>query len=504
MNRSRRIAANVIASFLLNVVHFIFPFIIRTLVVYRLGDQYTGIGGLFSSILTVLNVAELGFSNAVVYFMYKPMAEKDNDQLCKLLNYMRMVFLIVGCVVSAFGLALCPFIDRFIKGTLPEDLNVYILYLLYLLNTVAGYFFGGYKRTILLAGQRNDVEANINSVVYAVSSILQIVVLLLFPNYYLYIIILPMESIAANLIIARRSSALFPNVKPVGKIDASERKSIVDKVKALFLYKIGTIVLTSSDNIIISMFLGLSIITYYGNYYQIINSFYVLTYVAFAAATSTIANKMAESGIKEIKQLFGTIQFWVCTISGIVVVGYILLIQDLMQLWMGQERMLGFETVVLLAILFYLLQLRRTAIIIYDVQGLWDKSPLAPLISGVLNLCSNVILVQIIGIDGIVLSTIMGYALVSIPWEFHIIFKNCYKEGKRGFLRDNLEYVIIIIVNLFVSGFVCRFITQTGALGIFIKGLIILIISLCLNYVIWHKTEYYKCGLEFAGKAIKR
>ena len=476
MNRSKRSAINIVAVLFNSMVKAIIPFILRTLVIYRLGEKYTGLGGLFTSILTVLNLTELGFGNAIGFLMYKPMADLQYERVSKLLNYMKRVFLFVGCIVSLLGMLVCPFLNHLINGTVPEDVNIYTLYVLYLLNTVASYFFGGYNRTVIQAGQRNDVISNIDSIVYMITSIIQIVVLVFFPNYYLYIIWLVLSSVVSNIIISQAEKKMFPKIRPRGLLDKSEKRIIYGKVKALFLYRIGNIIFTSSDNIVISAFLGLEIIAYYGNYYQMINIIFALTYTAFGAITSVIANKINQTSTKESKFLFNTINFWVCNLSGVFFVGFVLLAQSFMIIWMGEGRLIENSTVILLGVSFYIQQTRRGATVWYDALGLWDQSSFAPFISGIVNLILNIILVQKIGLNGVVLSTIIASLIIGVPWEIFVIFNQYYHENSRKYLFENLVYVAAIIVNTAICKLVIVQISLFGIVGLILKGIVIILI----------------------------
>ena len=495
MNRSKRAAINTVSAVLNMILKIIIPFVLRTLMIYQLGEKFTGLGGLFTSLLTVLNLAELGFGNAVVFFMYKPMGEHLYEDVSKLLKFIRKAFLYVGVFISAVGLIICPFVDRFINGTLPQDINIYALYLLYLLNTVASYFFGGYNRTVLQAGQRNDIVSNIDSFIYIGTSIIQILVLWLIPNYYLYVIWLPIGAIMTNLIISKYARRNFPYVIPNGDIEENKLSEIVNKVKSLFLLRIGNIVFTSTDNIVISAFLGLECVTYYGNYYRIMDAVFALTYSTFGAITPVIANKINQCSKRESLFFFETIQFWVCIVSGIFFSAFDLLAQPFMEIWMGQQRMLDDTTVFLLGTLFYILQVRRAVVVMYDAQGLWDKSPWAQLVCGILNLSMSIFLVQHIGINGIIFGTIISIITVSFPWELYVVFNKYFDCGIRAFIIQNSKYLVATLVNTYICWFLIRMIALTGFIGIIANAFITVLICAVISYLLWKKTEYYKYGL---------
>ena len=146
IQRSKNAKRNIIYGTINRLTSLIFPFIIRTVMIYYMGVEYVGLGGLFSSILSFLSLAELGIGTALVYSMYKPIATDDVDSICALLKLYRKLYFIIGCIIFSVGLALAPFLRFIISQDVPDDVNIYILYLIYLLNTVISYWFFGYKQ----------------------------------------------------------------------------------------------------------------------------------------------------------------------------------------------------------------------------------------------------------------------------------------------------------------------------------------------------------------------
>ena len=188
--------------------------ILRTLILYKLGEEYQGLNGLFTSILQVLNLTDLGFSSAVVYILYKPIAIGDNDTVCALISYLKRVYRIIGIVILAIGLILLPFLKFLIKGSYPDEVNIYLLYLIYLSNSVISYWLFAYKTALLLAMQRADLTDKISSIIKSSMFIVQAVVLIVFGNYYVYVIFLPIFSIINNLLVQFVSKKYFPQITP--------------------------------------------------------------------------------------------------------------------------------------------------------------------------------------------------------------------------------------------------------------------------------------------------
>ena len=203
-------------------VGIVLPFIVRTILIYSLGASYAGLNGLFSSVLSVLSLAELGVSNAITYSMYKPISEGDTDHICALLNVYRRAYRIIGTVILSMGLALLPFLRYLIHGSTPDAINIYLLFCIYLLNTVISYFLFGYKSCILSVNQRQDVISKISIFSRTLLQITQCILLLCSKNYYLYVIVIPLITVAENLLNSYWVTRLYPQYVPKGNIDEEE------------------------------------------------------------------------------------------------------------------------------------------------------------------------------------------------------------------------------------------------------------------------------------------
>ncbi len=503
MNRSKRSAINIFFTIINNLVKVFLPFITRTIIIYRLGEEYVGLGGLFTSVLSILNMSELGFSTAVTYFMYRPISgetQEDREYVNKLFNFIRKIYLIIGTVILLVGLILCPFIKYMIKGEVPQTINVYLLYLLYLLNTISQYFFWGYCRSVFIAGQRNDIISKIEISLTTITGIIQVLCLLLKPDYYLYVIWMPIGTIVINIIIYFRKNKYYPGIVAKGNLSLENRHAIFSKVKALFTNSIGTVIFTSSDNIVISAFIGLTMVTIYGNYYKIASILLTFTYTVFGAITPIFANKFYHSAMDEIEDLFGTMHFWICMISGIFCTGFYLLIQPFMLIWMGPLRLLDESTVILIIIMFYINQVRRATMVIYETHGLWDKSPYISGVAGLINLFINIILVNLIGINGIVISTIISMALVSFPRETYVLYHDFFNKGARKYLLDNIKYFLMIVLNILFCKVILSKLHEQSIFDIVIKSVLIVFASFFLLVIIWRRNKYFKYGINLVKK----
>lgn len=161
IERTKNATRNIIFGVILKVYQILVPFLMRTAMIYLMGVQYLGLNSLFASVLQVLNLAELGVGSAMIYSMYKPIAEDNNTAICALMKLYRTYYRIIGFIIAAVGLALTPFIPKLISGDVPQGINIYVLYLLNLGATVLSYWLFAYKNSILQAHQRVDVVSKV-------------------------------------------------------------------------------------------------------------------------------------------------------------------------------------------------------------------------------------------------------------------------------------------------------------------------------------------------------
>ena len=212
-SRTKNTARNIGAGLLNQIISIVLPFINRTAILWTLGAEFTGLAGLFSSILNVLNIAELGFNTAIVYSLYKPMADKDHEKICEIVSLFKKIYTIVGTVVLVGGLAVMPFLTHLINGSYPDVINLYVVYLLYLFNSVISYYLFAYKECLLIADQRQDVAKNIRTVVKVVVYLTQLLVLIITKDFYIYLIVAIIGTILTNLLIHISTRKRYPFYK---------------------------------------------------------------------------------------------------------------------------------------------------------------------------------------------------------------------------------------------------------------------------------------------------
>lgn len=454
IERTKNTLRNIIFGFGYRLLNIILPFISRTAILYILGEQYLGLSSLFTSILSFLSLADLGVGGAMVYSMYKPIAENDTKTIRALLNLYLKFYRIIGTVILVLGLCLIPFLKVLVHEDLPGDVNIYVLYILYLINTCLSYWLFAYKSALLQAYQRNDIESKIAMVITPLSYIFMLGALFLTHNYYAYVIWLPIFTIITNVVRMLYVNKHFPKLKPQGHISQELRASIVKKVTALLGTKLNTVVLNAADNIVIAAYFGLTTIGIYGNYYYIMSSIIGFLGICYSAMTAGLGNSIALESVDKNYNDFMKFSFINSWLVGWCTICLVCLYQPFMYLWAGKDLMFPFFIVLEFGLYFYVYQIRKIPVTYKDAAGIWWEDRFRPYVSMIVNLVLNIVLAQIIGVSGIILSTVISL-LISIPWENYTVFKYIFHRSSREYYKKMAYYALTILLAGIVTFVLC-------------------------------------------------
>lgn len=477
MGRIKNAKRNVVWGLCQKIVSIFMPFLVRTAMIYTLGIEYIGLNSLFASILSMLSFAELGFSSAVVFSMYKPIAENDEITVCALLSFYRKCYWVIGTVIVGLGLSIMPFLNMLIYGDVPADVNLYILFGIYLLNNAAGYFLFAYRQSIFIASQRIDVVNKVNLVVNFILNTIQIVTLLVVRNYYAYIIVLPLSTCISNILLSHLANKYYPQYICKGNIDSKLLESIKKNIGGLIFQRIGNIVLSSVDTIVISAFLGLRVLGIYNGYYYVISALMGFMSVIQQALIPSVGNSIVKESKEKNYNDFCRFHFMYLWIVSWCSVCMLILYQPFIRAWQGDDNMLGNTMVCLMSLYFFVYKMGDMSYIYKEAIGLWWQGKLVPLISSIVNLTLNIILVNFIGLPGIVISTIISAAMVNTPFGSRVLFEHYFKSKElwKTFLVNTFMWLLECGVACGITYVLtCRI--QDNLIGIVLKIAICLVI----------------------------
>lgn len=502
IERTKNTVRSIAFGFIYKIINIVLPFFSRTAILYVLGAKYLGLSSLFSSILSFLSLAELGVGGAMVFSMYKPIAENDNATICALLNLYRKYYRVIGLVIFGIGMLLMPFLPRLIHDSIPSDINLYVLYLIYLINTCLSYWLFAYKNSVIQAYQRYDVNSKIGSILAPVSYVFMLGALFITKNYYAYVIWLPIFTIIENVAKLIYVNRHYPRLKPEGNISPALKASITKKVKALIGTKLNTVVLNAADNIVMAAFLGLTAITMYGNYYYIMSSVVGFLSICYASMTAGLGNCIATETVEKNYGDFMRFSFMNAWLVGWCAICLLCLYQPFMHIWVGEELMFSFPIVIEFVIYFYIYQLRKIPVVYKDAAGIWWEDRFRPYVCMVVNLVLNIILVQVIGVSGIILSTVFSLA-ISIPWENYTIFKYVFGKNSKEYYKKMFCYMLTTIISGGVCFWVCGLLGDGISLFV-VKMVICLIVPNVVFAGLNCRRPEFGETLQMLGRILKR
>ncbi len=468
------------------IINILVPFIIRTIIIKILGEEYLGLNSLFTSILQVLSLTELGLGSAMIYNMYSHIANDDYDKINELLNTYKILYRIISIAIAIIGLALLPLLPYIIdmESINSVNINVYLLYVIYLANTVISYGVFAYKKAVIQAYQRNDIISIVGSVTNILLYITQIILLMFFKDYYFYALCLPAFTCITNIVDGFCANKLYPHFKrQKNKLSKENLMPIWASVKALIGHKVGAVLISSFDSIVISAFLQISVLAIYGNYHYVITALIGFVNIGYNAILAGVGNCIATEGKDKIYSLFRQLTLLIAMVVGLCSTCLLCLYQPFMELWLGQAYMFSFDTVILFVVYFYTWQIRVIGLNFKDAAGMWKNDFWKPYVGIAVNLIGNIVLVQFMGVNGVLFSTIITMCLIYFPWETAVLHRDLFNCKSVPYYLVQLKYLITTVLSCISSYFICSLLPLYGIVGLIVRG-VICTVDFCILFII--------------------
>ena len=499
--KAKNAKRNIVAGVANKIITMILPFLVRSVIIYKLSADYLGLNNLFSSILQVLNLSEMGFSNAVVYSMYKPIADNDTKTICALMNFYKKVYRVIGFIVLGIGLLLLPFLGNLINGDYPQGINIYYLYLFYLANTVLSYWMFAYKNAILNAFQRTDIISNVNTISLGGMYVAQIAILFATKNYYLYVTMMPFFTVLQNLLIAHESTRLYPQYVCEETISINIISGIKKQVSGLMITKLCAVSRNSFASIFVSAFLGLTVTAIYGNYYYVMNAVIAILNVIGNAFLAGVGNSIVTDSCEKNYADLTKINFIYMWLSGWCTACLLCLFQPFMKLWVGEELMFSMPIVILFCIYFYSLEMGVIRGVYSDAAGLWWENRYRAIAESLANIILNYVLGKYFGVAGIIIATLASLLVINFGLGSQIVFKHYFKNGKlKEYFKYHGIYALVTLIVCSVTYFMTSILTLDGILGLVVRFVICCIVPNILYVAIYYRTRNYSNAIPWLLK----
>lgn len=469
-------------------------FFTRWMFIALLGKEYLGVSGLFTNVLSLLSLANLGFDTAIIYSLYKPLAEGDMVAVKGYMRVYKRVYRAVGATVFVLGCILMPFLPHLVKGTVTIPENIYVIYFLFLTQSASSHFFS-YKQSLLTASQQNRINSLYHSIFMVLRNLGEMVVLFFFHAYIPTLICIIAFQFVENAWIARVTDKKFPFLtdSSTGKISFEQKQALKENVKSLFLYKISGTIISSTDNILISKFQGLASVGLYSNYVYIVDVIRTFLSYIFYSMTASIGNYNATESKEANEKMFYNLffaSFWLYGFTGICLG---VLLNPFISLWIGKDYLLPNWTVFIIIANYYTAGVQYASTTYREVTGLFKIGKYRPLIAAVINLVISIILAYPLGISGILLGTIISRLCVYFWYDPYIIHKTLFARSVSKYFKTYVIYAAVSICTGLLCLFICSRIQITSGIINFIAKMIVCAIMPNIIFVIaFRHTDEFK------------
>lgn len=496
-SRTQKSARNFLFTIFASVTAILIGLIAQKLFIQILGLEYAGLNGLFTNVIAMLAIADLGIGEAVIFNLYKPLKDNDQETIRSLMRFYRKAFHIIALVIAVVGACMIPLLPYIAKPT-EANVNITWIYLFFLADVVLSYLLS-YKRAILYADQKNFYISIIHMLYLIGMNTGQLLMLYFTHNYYLYLMTKLVFRVLENIAITMLANRQYPflNGNAVQPLDKEIRADIKKKTGALVFHKIGSFVVGGTDNILISVFFSLSTAGLYSNYYLVIDALTKLFNPALAALTPSVGNMLVSDDKEHVFQVFRRIRFmnfWIATFAS---TSLLILIQPFISWWFGNQYILSYAVVITLALQFFQMLMRGSYNAFQDAAGIFYENRFVPLAESAVNLIASIILLKIFGLAGVFMGTIVSSLTL---WSFSypkFVYKRLFSRSFKNYILETSGYLGIFLCvsafSAFAVSLLNKLITAEGLLllitdavvcFVLINGILLLIFfkSDCLKY----------------------
>lgn len=502
-SRTNNSLYNIIVAIGCQVLGALLGFVTKTVFINLLGDTYNGMLGFFANVVSVLSLAELGLGTAITFALYKPIAEENIERLQALMGFYKKIYTVIALIVLVLGVCIIPALP-FLMKDVGSDGYLYLYYVIYLLNTVTSYLFI-YKSALLNADQRNRIVRLVNMIYTILRNAIEIGVLLLTHNFIAYLLVQLCCTVLNNFTISLIANKLYPWLK--GKttiLPKEESKKIFSDVKSVVLYKVGGVLLNNTDNILITLILGVVAVGFYSNYMMIVGLVMSVLELMVSSLVGSVGNLNANMDVKKSRQLYNVLNFIIFWIYTFCAISLLVLLDDVVLLWLGEGRVLISSVSFSLAINLFVLGFLQGNMIFRNTTSLFRKTKYTLLVTSGLNIILSIGMGFAWGIAGIVFATSIARLLTNFWYEPHILHKEVFQTSSKGYFLKVATYCVVAIVAGVVTYLIANFIPYVGFISILCKLGICIVVPNGIFLLCFCRTGEFKDVVLRAKVLLKR
>ena len=446
----RKSVLNVCVSVGFKIVTMIMVVIVKRFLIDFCGNDVNGLNALYLSIIGVLSVVDLGIGNAITFCMYKPIVEGDRNTVSALYHLFRRIYLVIGGVILLCGMALIPFIHVFAKDYQQLDVNLGFTFFLMLVSVVITYAYSC-KISLINAYKNNYITTAITSGGLVVQYILQIVVLVITKSFAWYLICRTVSALLQWGItewVTRKQ--YMPILKNVQKVQGPVKGELIKNIKAMFMHKIGYILVNTVDSVVISSFVGIAALGRYSNYLTIMTAVTELIKLCFTSLTSIFGHLYVEADKKTTQQYSETFHVLNFALGTVFFLGYYAVIDSVISVLFASNLLVAKTVSFTITLNGFVQFMRQSTLVFRDATGTFYHDRWKPLLEGMFNLILSIAFVKVIGMTGVVLATILTNLLICHVIEPYVLYKHAFKSSPVQYYVRNYT-----MIGLFVAGLFC-------------------------------------------------
>ncbi len=502
-SRTKKTATNIIYSIANRLIIIVLNFGVRTVFIREFGVSFLGLNGLFSNVLSVLSMADLGLNAAMIFSFYKPLASKDYETVAALTKFYRKIYNSIALIITALGICVIPILPKLVNlETEIPLLNVY--YLFALSNVIFSYLFV-YKTSVLVADQNNYIVVRVSTLVTIIKAISQIFIIVITRNYIAYLVIDTMSAFLTNFISSRLAIKKYPFINEHSRdLDNVEKKSIVDTIASAFVFKISSVLINSTDNIIISIMIGTIMVGFYSNYLLVQNQIVAIYSLIFASATASIGNLIVSERPERRLEIFQSEQTLSFILNCVIVPCFFGLINPFITIWLGSEYTLDSIVVSSISLNLFLSCTMQPLWTYREATGLYKKTKYVMIICAIENIFLSVLLGKLIGIAGILFASSISRLTTYICYEPKLLFNTYFGVGPKKYYIALLINSFIVISLCMIGGMINYLLPVKGVISWMLHGLLLATISIVVAFVAYHNSPGYKILLSKAKSLVKK
>lgn len=493
-SRTRNSLMNIATGISGQFLSTILKFITRTVFIHTLGTAYLGINGLFSNILTMLSLTELGLDTAINFKLYKPLAERDEHSVRVLMKFYKQAYRVIGFIILLIGLAIIPTLRFIIKDYDSLEalgINAVFIFILYLLQSVSSYLFFAYRSAVIKAAQKNYIINNVEIVMSVITNIVQIIILYVWHDFVLYTASVVLFVIIKNGINAIYAQKMFPVffTKEEDKLTKNEVIDLLKDCGALFVYRMNSIVLKATDNLVLSTFIGLEIVGLYSNYlmfYTTINTFLSRIY---SSVKASMGNLFTTAEVSKSYFFFEVMNLITAIFYGTAGIGVAVLANEVIEIWIGPDYIIPQPLPILIGIEILLKGLKTNLGQIRNISGAFRQMWFRPVLSVIINFIISIVAVQFWGIYGVLMGTIAADVFTNLLIDPKIIHEYSFKRYKPVsyyYKKNGIYLITLLVVGVIVAFLSSVILPGRGWISVIVQILVCGIIAptalILLNY----------------------